>query len=105
MKAIHFVTFFQNSVTNAAEHGTNDHDLKRLVEDYLERAMRYGMIKTDRKYAKPRMIAATTAPPRTRTFSSRLIHENGFRPSVPWAGGYSSYRRRPQQIVGDFRYP
>ncbi|PIO66973.1 ABC transporter, ATP-binding protein, partial [Teladorsagia circumcincta] len=82
----------------ATEHGVSDDDLKRLVEDYVDRAMSSGMLKTDRKYTKPRVNPMTT--PKTRTFTSRVVDKKATPlPPQAWQRGYPSYRRLPSGNV------
>ncbi|KAK6044669.1 hypothetical protein COOONC_17826 [Cooperia oncophora] len=86
-----------NSVWRATEQGVGDNDLKRLVDNYIDRGIKSGLIKTDQKYTKVRMPTVTT--PRTRTFSSRLVNENESPPAPAWRRGYPSYRRLPSGNV------
>ncbi|VDM66176.1 unnamed protein product [Strongylus vulgaris] len=71
--------FFQNSVFKAKELGADDHDLRRLVEDYVERAMQSGLvpqknIPAQLKTAHP-SPSAVRYKPRIRYYPQRIIHE------------------------------
>ncbi|XGW34359.1 hypothetical protein V3C99_018321 [Haemonchus contortus] len=82
-----------NSVWAAMEHGVNDSDLKRLVDEYVDRAIKSGMIIIDKTYTKARSVVTTT--PKTRIFSSRLISEIDPQSKATKRREYPSYRRLP----------
>uniref|UniRef100_A0A7I5E825 Lipoprotein n=1 Tax=Haemonchus contortus TaxID=6289 RepID=A0A7I5E825_HAECO len=82
-----------NSVWAAMEHGVNDSDLKRLVDEYVDRAIKSGMTTIDKTYTKARPVVTTT--PKTRIFSNRLISEIDPQPKATKRREYPSYRRLP----------
>ncbi|CAJ0604977.1 unnamed protein product [Cylicocyclus nassatus] len=72
-----------NSVFKAAELGASDQDLKRLVEDYVDRAMRSGLVPQRKNSVSPPDTSMVRSKPKVRHFPQRIIYERQ-RPSHPY---------------------
>ncbi|KHJ86243.1 hypothetical protein OESDEN_14013 [Oesophagostomum dentatum] len=66
------------SVFKAAEMGVDDRELKRLVEDYVDRAIRSGFISQNTPPGNPVTYFSGLSRSRVRYYPQRVIHEGTF---------------------------
>ncbi|KIH66047.1 hypothetical protein ANCDUO_03623 [Ancylostoma duodenale] len=85
----------QNSVYKATQLGANDHDLKRLVEDYLDRALRSGIVSQGKLPTKA--ITPPSYPPKVRRYPQRITYERPFWPNSSLLRTRTAMAARPDR--------
>ncbi|EYC06936.1 hypothetical protein Y032_0073g783 [Ancylostoma ceylanicum] len=86
-----------NSVYKATQMGAGDHDLKRLVEDYLDRAIRSGLISQEKIPTKA--IIQPEYRPKVRRYPQRITYERPLWPNS------RSVRPHPSMVARPDRFP
>ncbi|KAL6736444.1 hypothetical protein Aduo_006799 [Ancylostoma duodenale] len=84
-----------NSVYKATQLGANDHDLKRLVEDYLDRALRSGIVSQGKLPTKA--ITPPSYPPKVRRYPQRITYERPFWPNSSLLRTRTAMAARPDR--------
>ncbi|KAK6738306.1 hypothetical protein RB195_020426 [Necator americanus] len=92
-----------NSVYKATQLGAADQDLKRLVEDYVDRAIRSGLIGQNKPSGNPTNQRKPSFKPRIRYYPQRIINENVLVTKPPFPRVYPFFTTDAPLLTNNFQ--